>query len=752
MRRASDSPPAGTPAAHTWLGRLAQSCYDHRRRVLVVWIVALVALIAFGAFIVTGRFDNKLSGGHSESQTAQDLLSARFPRQAGDPADIVFHTPSDIRSPANQQAIAAVVASVRPLPAVSGVLGPFDPGVDGQVASNGHTAYAQVQFDATTDNLAAADVTRVLDTARAADRTGFQVELAGQPITKAETASPGSSEAIGVLAAIVILLVAFGSVIAMGLPILTALFGVGAGIGIIDLFSRFVTVPTFGTELAAMIGIGVGIDYALFIVTTYRQRLHNGLDPRDAVTEALATSGRAVLFAGCTVVISLLGMLLLGASFVYGLAFGAIAAVLAVMAAALTLLPAALGSAGRAIDRFHVPRLLHREVDPRRTFWYRWSRLIQRHPINAAVMAVFVLVVLAVPLFSMHLAFTDQGNDATNLTTRRAYDLLASGFGPGVNGPLVLASDVPRPADHAAVEALAAKIREAPDVAFVVPPQFNRVGGDAAVTIVIPKTSPQDQATEQLVHTLRNQVVPASDAGSGVRTYVGGVTAAAIDTSAQFSRRLPWVIGGVVLLSFLLLMAVFRSLAVPLKAAVMNLLSVGAAYGVIVAVFQWGWFGSFFNIGRTGPIDPWIPLMLFTILFGLSMDYEVFLLTRIRDEWRRTGDNATAVADGLAFTGRVITAAAAIMVCVFGSFVLGDLRILKVFGLGLAVAVFVDATVVRSVLVPATMELLGRANWWFPAWLDRIVPRVSVEVAVEGDDGIGGPAVPTPEPVSVGGT
>ena len=321
-----------------------------------------------------------------------------------------------------------------------------------------------------------------------------------------------------------------------------------------------------------------------------------------------------------------------------------------------------------------------------------------------------------------------------------------------MNGPLVLASDVPRPADQAVVEALAAKIRETPDVAFVVPPQFNRVGGDAAVTIVIPKTSPQDQATEQLVHTLRNQVVPATDASSGVRTYVGGVTAAAIDTSAQFSRRLPWVIGGVVLLSFLLLMAVFRSLAVPLKAAVMNLLSVGAAYGVIVAVFQWGWLGSFFNIGRTGPIDPWIPLMLFTILFGLSMDYEVFLLTRIRDEWRRTGDNATAVADGLAFTGRVITAAAAIMVCVFGSFVLGDLRILKVFGLGLAVAVFVDATVVRSVLVPATMELLGRANWWFPAWLDRIVPRVSVEVAVEGDDGIGGPAVPTPEPVSVGGT
>ncbi len=459
-----------------------------------------------------------------------------------------------------------------------------------------------------------------------------------------------------------------------------------------------------------------------------------------------------MLFAGCTVVISLLGMLLLGASFVYGLAFGAIAAVLAVMGAALTLLPAVLGYAGRAIDRLHVPVLLHRGVDSRRTFWFRWSRVIQRHPIPAVAAAAGVLLVLAVPLLSMHLAFTDQGNDAANLTTRRAYDLLATGFGPGANGPLVLASDVPRVGDQAVVEELATRLRATPGVAFVVAPAFNQAGGDAAVTIVIPTTSPQDARTEQLVHTLRDQIVPTVDGRTGVRTYVGGVTAAAVDTSAQFARRLPWVIGGVVLLSFLLLMAVFRSLAVPLKAAVMNLLSVGAAYGVIVAVFQWGWLGSFFNIGKTGPIDPWIPLMLFTILFGLSMDYEVFLLSRIRDEWRRTGDNGTAVADGLAFTGRVITAAAAIMVCVFGSFVLGDLRILKVFGLGLAVAVFVDATLVRSVLVPATMELLGRANWWFPAWLDRIVPRVSVEVAVHGDDALGGAHIRAPEPVSVGRT
>jgi RND superfamily putative drug exporter len=725
------------------------ACHDHRRRVLIIWIVALIAVVALGAFVVKGRFEDKLSAGNSESTTAQNLLSARFPTRAGDSADIVFHTAAPVTDPASRAAIGHVVASVTGLADVSNVRGPFEPGVRGQVSARGHTAYATVQFAATTDNLPTAAVQRVVTTAQATSRPGFEVELGGAPISKAESASPGSSEAVGILAAIVILLLAFGSVIAMGLPIMTALFGIGLGIGAIDLFSRVVTVPTFGTELAAMIGIGVGIDYALFIVTAYRQRLHEGAEPRAAIVRAAATSGRAVLFAGCTVVISLLGMLLLGASFVYGLAFGAIAAVVLVMAAALTLLPAVLGFTGRAIDRLHVPALLHRSADDgRRTLWYRWSRVIQRRPVLTGSVAAAVLVVLAVPLFSMHLAFTDQGNDASSLTTRRAYDLLAAGFGPGVNGPLILASDVPTAGGHRVVEDVAARLRATPGIASVVPPNFNATG-NAAVTIVIPTTSPQDSRTEQLVTDLRDTVVPPVVRGTGVRTYVGGVTAAAIDTSSQFSRRLPWVIAGVVVLSFVLLMSVFRSVAVPVKAAVMNLLSVGAAYGVIVAVFQWGWLGGVIGIGKTGPIDPWIPLMLFTILFGLSMDYEVFLLSRIREEWRATGDNGTAVADGLASTGRVITAAAAIMVCVFGSFVLGDLRILKVFGMGLAVAVFVDATVVRSVLVPATMELLGKANWWFPAWLDRLVPTLSVEVAPDAQVELPA-AAPVGAPVSAG--
>jgi RND superfamily putative drug exporter len=434
-----------------------------------------------------------------------------------------------------------------------------------------------------------------------------------------------------------------------------------------------------------------------------------------------------VLFAGCTVVISLLGMFLLGVPFVYGLALGAVAAVVLVMTAALTLLPGLLGFAGRAIDRLRVPHLRRGHGAPSETFWWQWSRIVQRRPWVAGGISLAILIALMLPLFSMHQAFTDAGNDNTSTTTRRAYDLLAQGFGAGSNGPLVVAADLPAGADRAVVEDLRAKLSATPGVAFAQPPQFNPAG-DAAVIIVTPTTAPQDLKTQQLVNHIRKQVVPAATAGTGVRALVGGETAASVDATQNFTRRLPLVIGAVVVLSFLLLMAVFRSIAVPLKAAIMNLLSVGAAYGVIVAVFQWGWLGSVVGIGKTGPIDPWVPLMLFTILFGLSMDYEVFLLSRVREQWLRTGDNATAVADGLASTARVITAAAAIMVCVFGSFVLGDQRVLKLFGLGLATAVFIDATLVRMVLVPSTMELLGRANWWFPHWLDRRVPTLSVEV------------------------
>jgi RND superfamily putative drug exporter len=431
------------------------------------------------------------------------------------------------------------------------------------------------------------------------------------------------------------------------------------------------------------------------------------------------------------VILSLLGLFILQLPFMRGLAIGAIAAVVLVMTAAITLLPAMMGFSGRAIDKLHVPGLLHSAAVPsERGFWYRWSRSIQHRPLVAGIAALLVLICLALPLFSMRLAFTDAGNDPPNVTTRQAFDALATGFGPGFNGPLIVVAKVPA-GQTAAVARLDTALRNTPGIAFVAPTQFSR-SGTAAMIIAVPTTSPQAAQTQSLVHTLRDQVFPAATAGTGVQALVGGETAGSVDASSYLSARLPWVIGAVILLSFLLLMAVFRSVFIPVKAAVVNLLSVGAAYGVIVAVFQWGWLGGFFKIGATAPIDPWIPLMMFTILFGLSMDYEVFLLSRMREEWRLTHDNASAVADGLAKTARVITAAAAIMICVFGSFVIGDpLHVLKVFGLGLAAAILIDATLVRMVLVPSIMELIGNANWWMPSWLDRVVPNLGIEVDVE---------------------
>jgi putative drug exporter of the RND superfamily len=713
----------------TRLGRLAKLCYDRRKLVLVSWVVAFVVLNVIAAG-VKGKFEDKFSGGNSQSQLAQNLLTAKFPAKAGDTANAVFRTADNVTSPQSRAAITQIDQQLARQPHVVSVQGPFDPGGQGQISrTDPHIAYSVIQFDKTTQDLPKSDMTNLVKFGKGLNRPGLEVELGGQPIEKGQAFSFGAAEGVGILAAIIILLVAFGSVVAMGLPILTALFGLGAGIALINLISHLVTVPTFATQLAAMIGIGVGIDYALFVVTRYRQGLHDGEVPEEAIILALATAGRAVLFAGTTVIISLFGMMLMGLSFVYGLAFSAIVAVVMVMAAALTLLPAIIGFTGRNIDKIQLPHA-RAKGETRQTVSWRWSRVIQRHPWSAGLSALLVLILLAVPLFSMRLAFEDAGNDPTSFTTRKAYDLLAQGFGPGTNGPLVIAATLPHGAtDRAALDKVVSTLRTDPDAAFVSTPSLNPAG-DTAVIVVGPKTAPQDAATQSFVHRVR-QDVPQALAGTGITAYVGGLTAGGVDASHQLSHRLGLVIGGVVILSFLLLMAVFRSIAVPIKAAIMNLLSIGAAYGVIVAVFQWGWLGSFFGIGKVAPIDPWVPLMLFTILFGLSMDYEVFLLSRIREEWLKSHDNATAVADGLAMTARVITAAAAIMVCVFGSFVLGDLRILKLFGLGLATAVLVDATLVRMILVPATMELLGTANWWFPRWLDRAVPTLSMEVIPE---------------------
>ncbi len=726
----------------TALGRLAGACYDRRRTVLVIWILAIIGMTVL-AQVVGTHFENKFTAGNTPSQQATNILQERFPSKSGDTADVVFHTSEPITASANRAAIDKVVSSLEPLPYVQSVTSPFSAAGAHQIAppSRGNIAFAQVQFTTDTADIPIPAIKEVISTAQSSAHDGFQVELGGSPISAAATAAPGPSEGIGITAAILIMLLAFGSVVAMGLPVFTALAGLGIGIALLELLTHVLTVPNFSPEMAIMIGLGVGIDYALFIVTRYRQGIFEGRDPRSAVVTSLMTSGRSVLFAGSTVVISLFGLYLIGQAYMIGLATACIAAVLMVLIAALTLLPAMLGFAGNTIDKLHVPRLLQTGgPPPENGFWYRWSRFVQRRAWVTGTIAVLVLVALALPLFSMRLAFTDAGNDPTSLTTRQAYDLLAQGFGPGFNGPLVIAADIGGPAgggqpaaNESANTQVVNHLQQAiadhhGGVAFVTPPEFN-AAHTGAVIIVYPTTSPQSSQTEALVQTLRNDVIPPVVNGTDVNAQVGGQTAASIDAANFLGHRLFLVIGAVLLLSFLLLMVVFRSLVLPLKAVIMNLLSVGAAYGVMVAVFQWGWAGRLIGIGETGPIDPWIPVALFVVLFGLSMDYEVFLLSRIREEWLRTHDNSLAVADGLAVTGRIITAAAAIMFCVFASFVIKDpLHILKVFGLGLATAVLVDATIVRMMLVPSIMEILGPVNWWMPAWMDRSIPQIGVEV------------------------
>ena len=729
-------PPA---ARRGLLGRLAAWCFRRRRRVLVFWVVLLVGATVVAQLVGT-HFQDTFSSGDTPSQRALDVLQSRFASEAGDSAEVVFQTSRPVVAAPNRDAIERLAQELRSEPDVIGVASPFGPGGSYQISAGGHIGYLTVNFTTTFDRLPASAVKRVIHVADATAHRGFRVELGGAPISTVVAAAPGPAEGIGVTAAIVIMLVAFGSVVAMGLPIVVALVGLATGIALEELGTHLLVIPTFAPELAAMMGLGVGIDYALLIVTRYRQYLGDGLEPQEAVVASLTTSGRAVLIAGATVVVSLLGLFLVAQPYIIGLSAGAIVSVLLVLIGSLTLLPAMLGFSGRSIERFSIRRPAKRSlaVSDHQGFWYRWSRTIQRHPWRAALSSVAVLVLLAIPLFSMRLAFSDAGNDPTSLTTRQAYDLLAQGFGPGFNGPLVVVAALDRPAQTAVVDRLAAQIARTPGVARVVPPHFDATDS-AAVIIAIPTTSPQAAATQSLVLHLRADVIPPVVERTGVVAEVGGETAAGIDGADFLSSRLPLVIGVVILVSFLLLCSMFRSLVIPLKAAVMNLLSIGAAYGVMVAVFQWGWLGSLFAIGKTSPIDPWIPLVMFTILFGLSMDYEVFLLSRIAERWRESGDNSLSVADGLAKTARVITAAAAIMVFVFGSFVVKDpLHILKVFGLGLAAAILIDSTIVRMVLVPSVMELIGRRNWWIPRWLDRVLPRIGADAdRVEGIGPIG---------------
>jgi len=750
--------------------------HDKRRWVLGFWVVGLILVNAIAGGIGNDYRDD-FNLPNVESKRGFDVLEERFDGAgAGQSGSIVFEADQGVDDPEVQAAMEKLFAQVAKAKGVARVISPYTEEGARQVSSQGEhagkIAYATVEFPSDAEFSQASAVRDIIND-KAPEIEGLRIEAGGQLFAEFETPS---SEALGLAFAIVILIVAFGSVLAMGLPIGVALFGIGIGSAFIALISNVMSVPEFATILGSMIGLGVGIDYALLIVTRYREQLHSGHDVRESIGIAMDTAGRSVLFAGMTVVISLLGMLLMGVSFVQGLAVAASAVVLVTVLASLTLLPALLGFAGTRVEvtrrrgliaaglvavglvgaglaisplligiplaivvllvglvfkplKVEVPRKAPKPL--RETLAYRWSRVVQHRPWTVAIISTVALLILAAPLLGLRLGFGDESNYDESTSTRQAYDLMVEGFGAGFNGPLLLVAELDGDVDQANLDAITTALGKTDDVVFASPAVPNDPENPTAVQwFVVPNSGPQAEETTQLVSRLRNDVLPSLESKAGVEVLVTGNTAISIDFSNLLASRLPYFFAAVLILSFLLLMAVFRSLLVPLKAVIMNLLSIGAAYGIIVALFQWGWLGDLTGV-EPAPIEPWMPMMLFAIVFGLSMDYEVFLLSRIREEWHRTGDSHRSVADGLAATAKVITAAAAIMVFVFGSFILESDRTAKLMGTGLAMAILLDATVVRMLLVPATMELLGDRNWWLPKWLDRILPNVDVEGHVE---------------------
>jgi RND superfamily putative drug exporter len=703
---------------------IARWTMAHRRIVVVGWIIAAV-----GIFAVAGSVGKKTANDFTlpgtGTQHAVDLLRSRFPAQAGDADQIVFHAKAGtLSSSADRATIEATLGRIARLPHVTGVVSPYAPGAHA-ISRDRTIGFATVTFDHRANALPKRAVNRVITAAESVRSPTLQVELGGQAIEQAQQASLGFATVVGIAAAIIILLLSLGSFSAMGLPIATALFGLGAGVGVITLASHVVDMPDFASELALMIGLGVGIDYALFIVTRFRENYRtNGGDVAEAVTAAMNTSGRAVLFAGATVVIALLGMFALGVTILNGAAVAAAIGVVLVLSASITLLPALLGFAGRRIG--DAGRRAARTADEDRPgFWRRWGGHVQRRPALTAIVATALMLTLAAPALSLRLASSDAGNDPSTHTTRKAYDLLAKGFGPGFNGPLQMAVALPAAHDTAALTRLTASLRSTPGVASVASPRLNPTGTAAAV-IAYPSTSPQSAQTSSLVTRLRDRVIPPIEQSTHARVFVGGATASQVDFAHVLASKLPLFIAIVVALAALLLMVVFRSLVIPVQAAVMNLLSIAASLGVVQAVFERGWLGSLFGV-QAGPIDAFIPVLAFAIVFGLSMDYEVFLVSRVHEEWSARGDANAAVREGLARTGRVITAAAAVMVAVFGAFAISGNRVLAMFGFAMASAVFLDAVVIRMALLPAVLQLLGRTTWALPRWLDRRLPRVALE-------------------------
>jgi len=717
---------------------IAKWCVTHRRTVLAIWLVGLIALTALSQS-VGSDYKNSFSLNGTQSFEAQTLLEHAAPKASGDKEQVVIAVSSGrVTSPAIEARAQALFAKLAALPDVSSVASPYAPGASTQISPSGQVAFANVTMNGQATKFTVTQAQKFVTTARAGAGSGLNVQVEGQVAELANKASI-STVGLGAFAALIVLLIVFGSLLAATLPLITAGLALGAGTATIGLLSHFVNMASFSSQLSLLIGLGVGVDYALFIVTRYRQGLQRGKSVEVAIIDAVDTSGRAVMFAGMTVCIALLGMFALGVSFLYGVAIAASVVVAFTVLAALTLLPACLGFFGVKVLGRKARRALaagQLTTSDSSGWWERWTRVLQARPALIAATAAIVMAVIAVPFLSMRLGSSDAGSDPTSSTTRQAYDLLAKGFGPGYNGPLQLVAQVKGPAQQATFVKVLDAVGHTPGVVHVTKPvTIPGHNGASAIELAdaYPVGSPQAASTSNLLGTLRTDVVPKASVGSGVNVLIGGQTAIFADFSSVLSSKLPLFIGVVVLLSFLLLAAVFRSLVIPAAAAVMNLLSAGAAFGVITAVFQFGWFASLLGINSTGPIEAFIPVMMFAILFGLSMDYEVFLVSRIYEEWHKTHDNTLAVTRGLASTGRTITAAATIMVLVFASFILGGQVIIEMFGLGLAAAVLLDALIVRSIIVPGVMLMIGKANWWLPRSLDRVLPHLNVEGDVEDD-------------------
>ncbi len=735
---------------------LVRWCITHRRRVVVGWI-AFAILASVVAQAVGRNYASSFTLPGTESQRATNLLSNEFKTQSGDVDTIVLRTSQGtIDSRAVRAAIVPLLTRVRGFPHVVGLISPYTPSGAVQVSRDRTTAFATINYSKRANLLPNTTGTPVINAINAVHVPGLQVAAGGQVIEQAEGFSVGPATEVGAVAALIILLITFGSLTAAGMPLITAGLGLITGVALIGLATRVTSISNVGPQLALMIGLGVGIDYALFIVTRFRENYVEFGEVDRSIVEAMDTSGRAVLLAGATVVIALLGMFATGVAFMYGLAVAAVIAVLLVLAASLTLLPAILSRWGPRLVRPRGARrgLLRRReavvargngaaavAAPRRVSWRRWSELVQSRPWPLAIVSLAVMVAVVTPVFAMRLENSDAGNDPANLSTRQAFDLLAKGFGPGFNGPLLLVAQLPSGTQASALTELRSAVAATPGVVAVTQP---RVGpsGKVAVIQAYPNSAPQATATTDLVNRLRQNVLPTVKARTGVPVLVGGFTAGSIDFSRVLSSKLPLFIGLVVVLSALLLMVMFRSLVIPLQAALMNLLSIGGALGLTTLVFQDGWAAGVFGVQKA-PIEPWIPVIMFAVVFGLSMDYEVFLISRIREEWMRRRNATVAVADGIAFTGRVITAAAAIMICVFLSFALGNERSIKEFGFGLAAAVFLDAVIVRCVMLPAVLELLGPLTWRLPRWIDARLPHINIEgsAARAADEGTG-PAEP----------